>query len=121
MIDACKDYLNKYQNKRSITVEYILIDGINDSILHAKKLTRLLSTMSCKINLIPFNSFKGSNYKRPTLKKINLFKDYLMNKGYITTLRITRGDEIDGACGQLVGNLAHSIKGKHLISHKLIS
>ena len=88
MIDACKDYLNKYQNKRSITVEYILIDGINDSILHAKKLTRLLSTMSCKINLIPFNSFKGSNYKRPTLKKINLFKDYLMNKGYITTLRI---------------------------------
>ena len=121
LIDACKDYLNKYQNKRSITVEYILIDGINDSILHAKKLTRLLSTMSCKINLIPFNSFKGSNYKRPTLKKINLFKDYLMNKGYITTLRITRGDEIDGACGQLVGNLAHSIKGKHLISHKLIS
>ena len=69
LIDACKDYLNKYQNKRSITVEYILIDGINDSILHAKKLTRLLSTMSCKINLIPFNSFKGSNYKRPTLKK----------------------------------------------------
>ena len=73
MIDACKDYLNKYQ-KKSITVEYILIDGINDSILHAKKLTRLLSTMSCKINLIPFNSFKGSIYKRPTLKKINLFK-----------------------------------------------
>jgi 23S rRNA (adenine2503-C2)-methyltransferase len=54
------------------------------------------------------------------MKKINLFKDYLMNKGYITTLRITRGDEVDGACGQLVGNLTNSIKGKHLISHKSI-
>ena len=89
--------------------------------MQAIKLTKLLSTISCKINLIPFNSFKGSTYKRPSLKKINLFKDYLMSKGYITTLRITRGDEIDGACGQLVGNLANTIKGKHLISHKSIS
>ena len=120
LIDACKSYLNKYENKRSITIEYILIDGVNDSIQHAKKLTKLLSTISCKINLIPFNGFSGSTYRRPTMKKINLFKDYLMNKGYITTLRITRGDEVDGACGQLVGNLTNSIKGKHLISHKSI-
>ena len=120
LIDACKSYLNKYENKRSITIEYILIDGVNDSIQHAKKLTKLLSTMSCKINLIPFNGFNGSTYRRPTMKKINLFKDYLMNKGYITTLRITRGDEVDGACGQLVGNLTNSRKGKHLISHKSI-
>ena len=120
LIDACKSYLNKYENKRSITIEYILIDGVNDSIQHAKKLTKLLSTISCKINLIPFNGFSGSTYRRPTMKKINLFKDYLMNKGFITTLRITRGDEVDGACGQLVGNLTNSIKGKHLISHKSI-
>jgi 23S rRNA (adenine2503-C2)-methyltransferase len=105
LIKACTDYLNHYQNKRSITIEYILIEGVNDSIEHAKKLTRLLSRLSCKINLIPFNSFNGSSYKRPSNKKINIFKDYLMNKGYITTLRITRGDEVDGACGQLVGNL----------------
>jgi 23S rRNA (adenine2503-C2)-methyltransferase len=117
---ACKNYLSKYENKRSITIEYILIDGVNDSIQQAKKLTKLLSTISCKINLIPFNGFTGSTYRRPTMEKINLFKDYLMKKGYITTLRITRGDEVDGACGQLVGNLTNSIKGKHLISHKSI-
>ena len=112
--------MNHYDNKRSITIEYVLIENVNDSIEHAKKLSKLLSSMSCKINLIPFNSFKGSNYRRPTNKKIKLFKDYLMNKGFITTLRITRGDEVDGACGQLVGNLSNSIKGKHLISHKSI-
>ena len=120
LLKACKDYLNHYDNKRSITIEYVLIENVNDSIEHAKKLSKLLSSMSCKINLIPFNSFKGSNYRRPTNKKIKLFKDYLMNKGFITTLRITRGDEVDGACGQLVGNLSNSIKGKHLISHKSI-
>ena len=112
--------MNQYENKRSITIEYVLIEGVNDSIDQAKKLTKLLSSLPCKINLIPFNSFSGSSYKRPTNKRIKLFKDYLVNKGYITTLRVTRGDEVDGACGQLVGNLSNSIKGKHLISHKLL-
>ena len=118
LLKACKDYLDKYENKRSITIEYVLIEDVNDSISHAKKLIKLLSSLSCKINLIPFNSFSGSSYKRPTDKKIKLFKDQLVNKGFITTLRVTRGDEVDGACGQLVGNLNNSIKGKHLISHK---
>ena len=102
------------------TIEYILIKGVNDSLNHAKNLTKLLSSLSCKINLIPFNSFDESNYERPSNNKIKIFKDYLISKGYITTLRITRGDEVDGACGQLVGNLTKSIKGKHLISHKSI-
>ncbi len=120
LIQACKDYLKKYDNKRTITIEYILIKGVNDSINHAKKLTKLLSSISCKINLIPFNSFDGSDYQRPSSNKIKIFKDYLIMNGYITTLRITRGDEVDGACGQLVGNLTKPIKGKHLISHKSI-
>ncbi len=120
LIQACKDYLKKYDNKRTITIEYILIKGVNDSISHAKKLTKLLSSISCKINLIPFNSFDGSDYQRPSSNKIKIFKDYLIMNGYITTLRITRGDEVDGACGQLVGNLTKPIKGKHLISHKSI-
>ena len=120
LLESCKKYLENYKNKRSITIEYILIDEINDSLDHANKLSKLLSNISCKINLIPFNSFKGSNYKRPSMKKINSFKRYLMNKGYIATLRITRGDAIDGACGQLVGNLSNSVKGKKLISHKSI-
>ena len=120
LITACKDYLANFENKRSITIEYILIEGVNDSIDHAKKLSKLLSDISCKINLIPFNSFTGSDYKRPSNNKINAFKKFLMSKGFIATCRITRGDGVDAACGQLVGNLSNSIKGKKLITHKSI-
>ena len=97
-----------------------MIDGINDSEELARKLAKLLSNISCKINLIPFNPFEGSNYKRSETKAIENFKKILMDKGFITTLRVTRGDAIDGACGQLVGKLNKSIKGNKLISHKLI-
>ena len=121
LINSCNSYLKKYDGKRSITIEYILIDGINDSEELARKLAKLLSNISCKINLIPFNPFEGSNYKRSKTKTIENFKKILMDKGFITTLRVTRGDAIDGACGQLVGKLNKSIKGKKLISHKLIS
>ena len=121
LINSCNNYLKNYDGKRSITIEYILIDGINDSEELARKLAKLLSNISCKINLIPFNPFEGSNYKRSKTKTIENFKKILMDKGFITTLRVTRGDAIDGACGQLVGKLSKSIKGKKLISHKLIS
>ena len=121
LIDSCNNYLKSYDGKRSITIEYILIDGINDSEDLARKLAKLLSNISCKINLIPFNPFEGSSYMRSKTKTIENFKKILMDKGFITTLRVTRGDAIDGACGQLVGKLNKSIKGKKLISHKLIS
>jgi len=121
LIDSCNNYLKSYDGKRSITIEYILIDGINDSEDLARKLAKLLSNISCKINLIPFNPFEGSSYMRSKTKTIENFKKILMDKGFITTLRVTRGDAIDGACGQLVGRLNKSIKGKKLISHKLIS
>ena len=120
LIKSCKEYLNYFENKRNITIEYILIEGVNDSIEHAKKLAKLLSNLSCKINLIPFNSFKGSDYKRPSNSSMNSFKRYLMSKGFIATLRITRGDGVDAACGQLIGNLSNSIKGRNLIKHKII-
>ena len=121
LMNSCNNYLKSYDGKRSITIEYILIDGINDSEELARKLAKLLSNISCKINLIPFNPFEGSSYKRSKRKTIENFKKILMDKGFITTLRVTRGDAIDGACGQLVGKLNKSIKGKKLISHKLIS
>ena len=121
LIDSCNNYLKSYDGKRSITIEYILIDGINDSEELARKLAKLLSNISCKINLIPFNPFEGSSYRRSKRKTIENFKKILMDKGFITTLRVTRGDAIDGACGQLVGKLNKSIKGNKLISHKLIS
>ena len=120
LINSCKKYLLNYDGKRSITIEYVLIDGVNDSEELAIKLAKLLSNISCKINLIPFNPFDGSNYMRSKQNKIEEFKKILMNKGFITTLRVTRGDQIDGACGQLVGKLKKSIKGKKLIPHKSI-
>ena len=99
------------QNYREL--EYILIDGVNDSLEHAKQLVEVLRGLSCKVNLIPFNPFDGCNYLRSQEKAIKDFKDYLIRKGMITTLRITRGDAIDGACGQLVGKLTKSIKAKN--------
>ena len=97
-----------------------MIDGVNDSINHAKKLAVLLSNVSCKINLIPFNSFNGSDYRRSKESTMKSFKKYLIEKGFITTLRVTRGDGVDAACGQLVGELTNTIKGKNLIKHRSI-
>ena len=121
LMQACKDYLSNFESKKNITMEYIMIDGVNDSMNHAKKLATLLSNISCKINLIPFNSFKGSDYKRSKEIKMKSFKNYLMSKGFVTTLRATRGDGLDAACGQLVGDLSNTIKGKKLIKHRSIN
>ena len=112
LIQSCKDYLVNQSKRKTITIEYILIDGVNDSLEHAKQLVEVLRGLSCKVNLIPFNPFDGCNYLRSQEKAIQDFKDYLIRKGMITTLRITRGDAIDGACGQLVGKLTKSIKAK---------
>ena len=112
LIQSCKDYLLNQSKRKTITIEYILIDGVNDSLEHAKQLVAVLRGLSCKVNLIPFNPFDGCNYLRSKEKVIQDFKDFLIGKGVITTLRITRGDAIDGACGQLVGKLTKSIKAK---------
>ena len=113
LLNSCKKYLKNKSKRHTITIEYILIDGVNDSIEHAKELVKVLKGLSCKINLIPFNPFDGSNYSRSPDNTIQAFKDFLIQKGMITTLRITRGDAIDGACGQLVGKLTKSIRGKN--------
>ena len=113
LLDACKQYLKNQSKRKTITIEYILIDGINDSIEHARDLVKILKGLPCKINLIPFNPFEGSDYMRSKEDTIKDFKNFLVKKGFITTLRITRGDAIDGACGQLVGNLKKSVKGKN--------
>ena len=113
LIQSCKDYLINQSKRKTITIEYILIDGVNDSLEHAKQLVEVLRGLSCKVNLIPFNPFDGCNYLRSQEKVIQDFKEYLIRKGMITTLRMTRGDAIDGACGQLVGKLTKSIKAKN--------
>ena len=113
LLDACKQYLKNQSKRKTITIEYILIDGINDSIEHARDLVKILKGLPCKINLIPFNPFEGCDYIRSKEDTIKDFKNFLVKQGFITTLRITRGDAIDGAWGQLVGNLKKSVKGKN--------
>ncbi len=86
-----------------MTFEYALMKGVNDSLSHAAALAKLLRTLRCKINLIPFNPFPDAAFERPDVSAIAAFQTYLMNAGYTATLRATRGDEIAAACGQLTG------------------
>jgi len=112
LIPALQNFLKSKSTRSSITVEYVMLDGINDSPEHAKELVKLLAQLRCKVNLIPFNSFEGNPHKRSAKDTIERFKNYLASKHFITTIRTTRGDEVDGACGQLSGHLLNAIKGK---------
>jgi len=89
--------------RRMITFEYILMDGINDSEKDAKMLISLLKGVHCKFNLIPFNEFPESDFKRPSDKKIRTFQDILIKHHYTTMVRPSKGNDILAACGQLSG------------------
>jgi 23S rRNA (adenine2503-C2)-methyltransferase len=91
--------------KRVVTVEYTLIAGVNDQPEQARELAQLLKDFPCKINLIPFNPFDQSDYRRPSGNAVSRFWQVLVDAGYIVTVRTTRGDDIDAACGQLVGQV----------------
>jgi len=104
LLDACWQYVNK-QNARSITFEYVMLDGVNDQPEHAFELVRLLKGRPAKVNLIPFNAFPGTQYRRSTPAAIERFRDICNSHGVIATTRRTRGDDIDAACGQLVGRV----------------
>lgn len=105
LMAACDRYLEGKANRTSITYEYVMIDELNDHMEQAKALVTLLRHRSAKLNLIPFNPFPGTTYKRSRPERIQAFQDYLVQKGVITTVRRTRGDDIDAACGQLVGQV----------------
>jgi len=104
LLDACWHYLDE-QNGRSITFEYVMLDGINDKPEHARQLARLMRGRAAKLNLIPFNPFPGINYRRSSAAAILAFRDILNDHGVIATTRRTRGDDIDAACGQLAGRV----------------
>ena len=104
LLAACWHYIDK-QNGRSITFEYVMLDGINDKPEHAKALARLLRGRPAKLNLIPFNVFPGTRYRRSPAAAIVRFRDILNENGVIATIRRTRGDDIDAACGQLAGQV----------------
>ncbi len=106
LMAACRHYLGVLGERRSITIEYTLLRGVNDSLEQARQLAKLLSGLRCKINLIPFNPFPGSGFERPLAQDVRNFQTLLISKGYSAMCRTTRGDDIDAACGQLVGQVA---------------
>jgi 23S rRNA (adenine2503-C2)-methyltransferase len=106
LLEVCRRYANNLGDKRTITVEYTLIDRVNDQPEHAEQLVQLLDKFPCKINLIPFNPFEGSGYKRPSGVAVRAFQGRLVDAGFSTMVRTTRGQDIQAACGQLVGEVA---------------
>jgi len=92
-------------NRRRITFEYVMLKGINDSLEHARELVKILRPIPSKLNLIPFNPYPQALYECSGRKTIDRFRDYVVNHGIVTVTRKTRGEDIDAACGQLVGKV----------------
>jgi 23S rRNA (adenine2503-C2)-methyltransferase len=105
LLDACWHYIDE-QNGRSVTFEYVMLDGVNDSIAQARRLAALLRGRPAKLNLIPFNPFPGTSFRRSSMPAIARFRDELIQRGVLATIRRTRGEDIDAACGQLAGRVA---------------
>ena len=106
LLSSARAYIDaQTDKKRVVTIEYTLLAGVNDQVEHARELAQLLDGYPCKINLIPFNDFPNSGFKRPSGNAVSRFWKVLMEAGFIVTVRTTRGDDIDAACGQLVGEV----------------
>ena len=107
LLDACRRY--PLPGRRKITIEYVMIRGLNDSLEDAKRLVRLLSDIPSKINLIPFNEHEGSSFRSPTQDAVDRFHKYLLDKYFTVITRSSRGSDISAACGQLKGTLDRSV------------
>ncbi|MFK8050351.1 MAG: 23S rRNA (adenine(2503)-C(2))-methyltransferase RlmN [Halioglobus sp.] len=106
LLKSARSYIEAQRDtSRVVTIEYTLISGVNDQREHAVELAQLLKNFPCKINLIPFNTFAQSEYERPSGNAVQRFWQILIDAGFIVTVRSTRGDDIDAACGQLVGEV----------------
>ncbi len=104
LMAACVRYIEEAP-RDFVTFEYVMLNGVNDSVAQARELVRTVKAVPCKINLIPFNAFSGSGYRRSPEASIAAFRDVLQQAGLVTTVRKTRGDTIDAACGQLAGRV----------------
>ena len=109
LLDACWHYIDE-QNGRSVTFEYVMLDGVNDQVAHARELAALLKGKPAKLNLIPFNPFPGTEFRRSPTPVIARFRDELIQRGVLATIRRTRGDDIDAACGQLAGRVQDRVR-----------
>ena len=106
LLASCKRYLSNKNRKESITFEYVMLNGVNDSESQAYELVQLLKGIRAKINLIPFNSFEQSGYQRSSQARIDQFSQVLMSHGIVVITRKPRGEDIAAACGQLAGQVA---------------
>ena len=104
LLAACNRYL-EFAPRDFITFEYVMLDGVNDQMEHAEALIKIARQVSCKLNLIPFNPFPNSEFKKSPREQILAFQRRLSDAGIVTTIRKTRGDDIDAACGQLAGQI----------------
>jgi 23S rRNA (adenine2503-C2)-methyltransferase len=118
LMKACADYISD-KHKRTVTFEYTLIDGVNDQPEHAHRLVKLLRRLPSKLNLIPFNPFPGTRYRCSLPERIQEFQSIVMAGGLIATVRKTRGDDIDAACGQLVGRVQDRTRRSQRIREQL--
>jgi len=111
LLDACWRYADK-RARRFITFEYVLLRDVNDGPAHARQLARLLRGRPAKVNLIPFNPFPGSDFRRTSAATALAFQKTLRDRDIVTTIRKTRGDDIAAACGQLAGNVHDRIRSR---------
>jgi len=105
LMAACRRWLEGGNRKKHIMFEYVMLDGVNDQPGHARELAALVGDMPAKVNLIPFNPFEGSGYRRSPEEAIERFAKILRDRGVFAIARRTRGDDIDAACGQLAGEV----------------
>ena len=105
LIAACHRFMEKRSPRSRLTIEYVMLAGVNDSEQDAKELIKLMSGLSVLVNLIPFNPFEDSGYKTSSNNAVRRFQDKLMQANITTVIRKTRGEDIDAACGQLVGKV----------------
>jgi 23S rRNA (adenine2503-C2)-methyltransferase len=108
LLMACWEYA-ELTNATGITFEYVMLSGVNDSEAQARRLSRLLANRPAKVNLIPFNTFPGSDYRRSAPEAIGRFRQVLLDAGVMTITRRTRGDDIAAACGQLAGQVRNRV------------
>jgi 23S rRNA (adenine2503-C2)-methyltransferase len=117
LMDACREYL-AVAPRDFITFEYVMLAGVNDAPAHAKQLVKLLSKIPSKVNLIPFNPFGDSGFARTDMDAVRRFQKILIEAGFVATVRKTRGDDIDAACGQLAGQVVNRMKAKPIKIHR---
>jgi 23S rRNA (adenine2503-C2)-methyltransferase len=116
LLAACRDYL-EVAPRDFITFEYVMLKGVNDAPDHARELVRTLAKVPSKVNLIPFNPFPNSGFERTDPDRVRRFQQILLDAGMIATVRRTRGDDIDAACGQLAGQVVNRMKKKTVQFH----